>query len=159
MRQTITLTKKDHSPLIFEAVKELTERKVLVGFPKATTTRKDEPITNAALGFIHDQGSPLQHIPKREFMRPGVEDGRNAINAQLKRAGRASLGGDNQGVENGLMAAGLAAQAAIRRKITDGPFVPLKPATLAARKRRGFLGTKPLTVTGQLRNAISFSVE
>jgi hypothetical protein len=159
MNMTVAMTKKDNSPLILNAVKALTKRRVLVGFPKSTTARKDEPITNASLAYIHDNGSPLQNIPKREFMRPGIQEGREKINAQLKRAGKASLEGDKQGVENGLIGAGLAGQASIRKKIVDGPFTPLKPATIAARKRHGFQGTKPLTVTGQLRNATSFIVE
>ena len=160
---------------MLEAVRLLTMRKVLVGFPKSTDERdpvatkqgkkssrptSSKPaITNAALAYINDQGSPLQGIPQREFMRPGIMDGRDKITPQLLRAGRASMRGDKLGVEAGLMGAGLAGQAAIRHKITDGPFVPLKPATLAARKRRGVSRTKPLTDTGQMKSSVQYVIK
>ena len=115
MRMTATLSKVDSTPAMLEAVRLLTKRKVLVGFPKSTDERdpvatkqgkkvsrptSSKPaITNAALAYIHDQGSPLQGIPQREFMRPGIMDGRDKITPQLLRAGRASMRGDKLGVE------------------------------------------------------------
>ena len=53
---------------------------------------------------------------------------------------------------------------ALRKEIVQGitrqapggeAFAPLSPLTLAARKMKGFGGTKPLLVRGDLRNAIS----
>ena len=51
---------------------------------------------------------------------------------------------------------------AIKAKITDGPFEPLKPSTIAARKSkrksRSNADIKPLIDTGALRNSISYVI-
>jgi hypothetical protein len=45
----------------------------------------------------------------------------------------------------------------VRAFITAGQgFAPLAAATLAARRRKGRTGTKPLIDTGQLRRAITY---
>jgi phage gpG-like protein len=44
----------------------------------------------------------------------------------------------------------------IRRQAPAGqPFLPLAMATIAARRRKGFKGTKALIMTGDLRNSIT----
>ncbi len=53
---------------------------------------------------------------------------------------------------------GLMGQDAVRGKITSGPFVPLAPATLRARKAKGRTGEKPLIDTGQLRAAYTYVI-
>lgn len=144
------------------AVRALTKREVLVGIPAANAARKPEdgeegtPINNAALGYIHETGSPKQNIPARPFLLPGVEGVKDQITARLKKAGQAALSGDLSKIELALAAVGMTAQSAVQRKLVDGPFTPLKPATIAAREYAGFVGTKPLIRTGQLRQAITF---
>jgi len=146
------------SAKIQQGVRLLTAREVLAGVPANTAPRKGDPINNATLLYIHDQGSPARGIPQREVLRPGIRDAKVEIVARLQQGARLALNGDKVGVEKALTAAGLIAQKSIRQKINTGPFTPLKPATLAARRRRGRTGTKPLIDTGALRQAINFVV-
>ena len=43
----------------------------------------------------------------------------------------------------------------VKNAISDGVGPAPSPTTLALRRRAGFQGTKQLTVTGQLRNAVT----
>lgn len=142
-----------------KAVSILTRTKVLVGVPAAKAERQIDDdhgaprhINNAALAYIHDNGAPEANIPARPFMQPGIENAKDAIVKGMRRAGDVALAGGE--IEKDLTRVGLIAQSAIQEKITDGPFVPLKPATI---KRKG--SDRPLIDTGQMRRSISFVVE
>ena len=154
-----TLQTKDGLASLEASLRLLTKRQVLVGVPAdkdyRSPTSDDQPINNAELAFIHDKGSPAQNIPARPFMEPGIEEGMVPIKDAMKKTANAALEGRPEDVDKGFIAVGLVAQAAIRNKLVEGPFQALAPSTLAARRRRGFVGTSPLNVTGQLRNAIS----
>lgn len=151
--------KKDLTPVLLKSVKLLTERQVLVGVPDVKADREDKGINNAALAYIHDQGSPAQNIPARPFLGPGIKDAKLEIQRRLEQVAKIALrGAIRQDIERGLSAVGMTAQSAVRNRITKGPFAVLKPATLAARRRRGRRGTKPLIDTGQLRNSITYVV-
>jgi len=59
-----------------------------------------------------------------------------------------------------LTKAGIVAQNSVKAAITKGEgFAPLADATVKARQRKGFKGTKPLIRTGQLRNSITYIVK
>lgn len=145
-----------------KGVQALDKNQVLVGIPAEKAARSSEeatgPINNAALGYIHDNGSPAANIPARPFLDPGIKTKQEQISGFMGAAGKAALEGKPQLVFKNLTAAGLVAQAGVRMKINTGPFKPLAPATIAARQRRGRRGTRPLIDTAQLRNAISFIV-
>lgn len=116
------------------------------------------------LAYIHDNGSPVKNIPRREFLRPGIQAGKAKIILRLGQGARLAVNGDIASIEKALTAAGLEAQKSVRAKITTGPFVKLKDATIAARRRKhkGRKSTNvsvtPLVDTGQLRNSINFVV-
>lgn len=151
--------KTDNMKDVKAATKLLTQSSVYVGVPDTGADRgNSDPINNAALAYIHDNGAPAANIPARPFMRPGIENAKDAIDAQFQRAAKAAYNGDAQGVSNGLNGAGLAAQSSIKKKIVEGPFAPLAAATLAQRQAKGFKGTKPLIVTGKLLNSITYVV-
>jgi phage gpG-like protein len=150
---------------VLEAVAVLTGKQVLVGIPGTTAPRKTDPKqpgrqepSNPTLGYIHEFGSPSRNIPARPFLRPGVEAVREEAAARLRKAGDLALAGKPEGVERQLKSAGLLAQNSVRRKITEGPFAPLAPATIAARKARKVTRTKPLIDTGQLRASITYVI-
>lgn len=138
----------------------LTGRDVLVGIPSSATARKEkgEPMDNATLGYIHEFGAPRANIPARPFLIPGIENGKDAINKQLQAATVAALSGNADEVDRRLHAAGLTAQNYVRARINSGIPPALTDATLAARRRRGRTGDKPLIDTGQLRNAITYVI-
>jgi phage gpG-like protein len=156
----------DNVPKFLKAQKEMRSNQVLVGIPSAKAPRtpdekekvKEQPINNAALGYIHNYGMPAQNIPARPFMEPGIKDAKGPISNYMGAAAAAALKGNAEGLKKNLIAAGIVAATEIKKKINTGPFVALKPATIAARKRRGRTGTKPLIDTAQLRNAITFVV-
>jgi hypothetical protein len=152
----------DNSAGLLKAIRKLEKSQVLVGIPAEKAPRDPEegqgPINNAALGYIHNFGIPSANIPARPFMEPGIVDNKERITPYLEAAGRAALEGNAGGVQKNLTAAGIVAATGIKSKIDVGPFAPLKPSTIAARRRRGRTGIKPLIDTGQLRNSITFVV-
>jgi hypothetical protein len=182
----ITVRSTDNSKAISAAIRKLADRRVMVGVPAATAMRQAQPgqpapkINNAELAYIHDHGAPEVNIPARPFLAPGIASVSDKIAAGLQKAGRAALAGDAAAVDRQLNRVGLMAQAAVRAKITDGPFVPLAPATILARLRRGrpgqldpsiygrgaiasdehdaATGMRPLIDTGALRNAINYVI-
>lgn len=156
---TIVLDRRDEFQKL---INELARTCVMVGIPASTPARRPDegettaPLTNAALGYIHEYGAPEVNIPARPFLHPGIASIQSRIVKRLQRSGELAFAGQSFiGEFNRL---GLEAVNAVRKKITDGPFIPLAPATLAARRRKGRTGEKPLLDTGQLRNAITYVI-
>lgn len=159
MKSGVTTT-VDHAAKIISGIADLVGTRVMVGVPADKTDRRDDgaPINNAALAYIHENGAPEVSIPARPFIQPGLDEKKDAIVSGLRKVGEAALDGRPEAMDRGFHAVGLKAQAAIRAKITTGPFLALKPATLAARRRRGRTGDKPLIDTAQLRNALNYVI-
>lgn len=158
MKDGITIT-ADNLEDVVKAIHQLTGTDLLVGIPQANTERRNDDntsITNAEIGYIQETGSPAMNIPARPFLVPGVQGVEKPIAKQLEKGARAALDGSRDDVEKAFIAAGLVAQNGVRRQVNDGMFAPLAEATLAARRRRGRTGTKPLIETGQLRNSITY---
>ena len=156
MKVTVT---KDHLDEVLKSVRDLTKSRALIGVPDVNAGRDDdEPISNAEIGYIMETGSPSQNIPPRPHLIPGVEGARDKIANHLAVGARKALGGDGGAVDIALHRAGLEGSTAVKRKIDEGPFEPLAPRTLQARKARGRTGEKPLIDTGQYRNSITYVV-
>ena len=157
MKTSVRVT-KDSVANIITNIEAMTGKRVLIGIPDANAGRKDGPITNAALGYIHENGSPARNIPARPFLVPGVtEAAPKAIDAMKKFAAQGLT--DPAAVDKGLNAAGLIAQAAVKNRIRNSVgFAPLAESTLSQRKAQGKQGTKPLIRTGQLLNSITYVV-
>ena len=154
----------DRTALLKEAMKALKDSAVLVGIPSASdkNLRTDTPETNAEIGFVNEYGEPSKNIPARPFLMPGI----NLAMAKNKKimlngAKKALSLHDNPviAIDIALNAVGINSQNAIQNYIVDGDFIPLAPYTLELRKRRGFMGEKPLNVTGSLHDAITYVVE
>lgn len=148
----------DRTKELRRAIAALAGQQVLVGIPATTAGRDDAAMDNATLGYIHETGAPSANIPARPFLRPGVKAAMPKITPRLRRAALAALSGKTDAVLRELNAVGLIAQSSVRAKLTDGPFQPLAASTLRERRRRGFAGTKPLIVTGQLRRSITYVI-
>lgn len=148
----------DKTAEVVKSVQALTGKQVMVGIPATNAYRPGETVTNAMLGYIHEFGSPAAHIPPRPFLIPGIESVKDQVVNRLQAAAKKALDGDVSAVDSALMQIGLLAQSAVQKKITDGPFVPLAPATIAARKAKGHAGIKPLIDTGALRQAVSYVI-
>ncbi len=156
--------KKDDVDAILKQIRMLTKQEVLIGVPDENAGRqpeqgeKQEPISNAEIGYLMEFGLPEKNIPARPFLVPGVENAKDKIGKRLEVGARKALTGDKDAVDIAFNGAGLVAQNAVRAKITDGPFKELSEKTLAARKRRGRTGEKPLIDTGQLRNSVTYVI-
>lgn len=175
---------RDEMKELARAIAQMTGESVLAGFPADGKPREDEdgesePITNAALAYIHNTGIPELNIPARPFMVQGIEQVEDRIVAGMEATGLAAFDHDQQAVELGLHAVGATARDGIKMKIRDGPFEPLKESTLRARARRGGeIGkvamteldsrtagnepstdiARPLNDTGQMRNAVNYVI-
>jgi hypothetical protein len=173
----------DNSANIQKAVAALLRQHVVIGIPDSTAERQPEPgdtgtpPSNAVIGYAMEFGLPDKNVPARPFLFPGCEVAQPVVTERLAKAGLAALSGSADAVERGLIAAGLAAENAVRAKITDGPFAPLSQRTIEARAARGQKGakdylklqgqgtpddilqsaglTKPLIDSGQLRRAVT----
>lgn len=157
MKSGLTIV-KDNYKKVMNTIFKLPTKDVLVGIPADKGQRKGGDLSNAVLGYIHENGAPEVNIPARPFLLPGVRDACEQITKLFKTGGQAALKGDEEGMNKALHAAGLVAMSSVQRRITNGPFLPLKPSTLRARQRRGRTGTKPLIDTGQLRRSITYVV-
>jgi hypothetical protein len=152
-------TTLDNFAKVAAGIKKIADTRVLVGVPADKDPRKaGDPVSNADLAYIHDNGAPDAGIPAREFLKPGIKAKQSEIEAGLVKTGNAALDGKPDAVERGFNIVGIIGQNAVRAKINEGVPPPLQPATIAARKRRKRTGTKPLIDTGQLRNAITYVV-
>jgi hypothetical protein len=139
----------------------LNREQLLIGVPSDENSREEDTggIGNAELAYIHENGSAAANIPARPVLIPGVQKVSEQC-ANIIAQGAADA------IDQGLSAltkaynkAGLIAQSSVRRTLTQGEgFEPLSDSTLDARDRRGFKGTKPLLVTGQLRNSYTYVV-
>ncbi len=154
---SVTVT-RDNAKNVIAAIQDMAKKHVLVGIPSSENGRNDGSIGNAALGAIHENGSGVRNIPARPFLKPGVAAAADQCVKVLKSAAQNAFT-DKNAIDKGLNAAGLIAQASVKKRIVSQEgFTPLKAATLAARKRKGAKGEKALIRTGQLLNSITYVV-
>jgi hypothetical protein len=153
---------RDNLSKVSKSIDALGKARVMVGVPADKASRSGDTINNAALAYIQENGAPEVNIPPRPFMKPGVASVQPQIAAGLKKAGEFALQGRSDAVDRQFHRVGAIGRDAIKAKITDGPFVPLKPSTIAARKSkrksRNNTDVKPLIDTGALRASISYVI-
>jgi hypothetical protein len=150
--------KIDNMKKLADAVGLLGRLHPMVGIPQDKSARKDGPIGNAALLYIHTNGAPEVGIPARDAMTPGIRDAQKEIERRLRLAGEAALDGRASSVRAQMAAAGQAGASAIKARINSNIQPPLSPRTLAARRRRGVKRTNTLVDTAQMRNAVTYVV-
>lgn len=141
--KTIGITRTvDKVSKVLEGLDLMLGSRAFVGVPAdrggrdAVLGAKGEPMNNAALAYIHDNGAPEANVPARPFMQPGIADAKEPILQRLRAAGVAALDGKPESVERNLEAAGMAAESAIKNRIAEGIPPPLAASTVAARRRR-----------------------
>lgn len=152
------------------AMKLLTKQSVLVGIPadKERNADDDSPVTNAELGYIHENGSPDNNLPARPFLMPGIRACHAKVVDQLRDAGRKALEGNATGVNQALERAGIIGQNSVRAQFVDNDWQELADTTLDKRgpakrdedgkiTKRG--ATNPLLDTSQLRKSITYVVK
>jgi hypothetical protein len=177
---------KDDVPTVVAAINELVGKEVLVGIPDSSTDRDQEeaqPITNATLGYIHENGAPEANIPARPFLIPGVEKAEEPALERLKKAAQVTMRGDSKSADKYLNDAGIIASNSVKKMFWDNDWPPLQPATVANRHRKrgtkgmrdaeqkyleliaqgmspadaqSAAGIQPLVDTAQLRNSVTY---
>lgn len=139
------------------SIEDLRNSDVLVGIPEQENSRRGGGIGNAALLYIHTNGSPVRHIPARPVIEPAIQaDGnRELIAAQLKLAGKAILDKDAAAAETHLRKAGQIGANVSKRWFTDprNNWAPNAPSTIRAKG-----SDQPLIDTGALRQAITWVI-
>lgn len=150
---------RDKTANLRDALRKLTQDVVLVGIPAEENAREGDPLGNAAIGYIQENGSAAANIPPRPFLVPGVRSVADKC-AEIMATGAAEmLDGGATAIDKANNKAGLTAQAAVKNTLRAGEgFPPLSERTLAARRAGGFEGTKPLIRTGQLLNSITYVI-
>ena len=154
----MSFIKTDKVKGVLEALKALTGKQVLIGITEGTESREDGPINNASLGYIHETGSPINNIPARPWLVPGVESKKPQLAALLKASATAALEGNSIKSDAKLNQAGLEGQSSAQEKIRNGPFTELAEKTLQARRRRGVTREKPLIDTGKLLASVTYVI-
>jgi len=159
---TLKIT-KDNTKAVLAALRSLTKSDVLVGVPSSETAREPEEgepegITNAAIGYIAEFGSPARNIPERPHLIPGIKSVEAKIAKTFRVGANGVMDGKKDAASQALHKAGMIGQSAVRAKVTEGEFVALSESTLANRRRRGRTGEKPLIDTGQYRRSITYVV-
>jgi phage gpG-like protein len=154
MSMTVT---KDNTAAVLQTVQNMARKLVLIGIPASAPPRDGEE-TNAAIGFLHEHGSPVRNIPARPFLKPGMEQAAKKCAEVLGKFAKSAFDNPSD-IDKGLSAAGLIAQTSVKKRIVSGEgFAPLSDRTLAERAAKGAKGTKPLIRTGQLLNSITYVV-
>lgn len=163
MSAKVTVT-KDLTKKLAAQLKALVRDQVLVGIPSSTAGREPdpenpEPINNATIGWLMENGSPAANIPSRPHLKAGIIKAKDEIVSRYRSGAKALLDGRIDDPEVIHTAVGLIAENSIKGLIEDGTeLAPLSERTLAARRARGRTGTKPLLDTGAYRNAITHVV-
>ena len=79
--------KQDKVDAILRSLQGMERKRVMIGVPSDASDRRDptQPITNAEIAYIQDNGSPANNIPARPFMRPGMEAAAPRAAVQMKK--------------------------------------------------------------------------
>lgn len=143
---------------ILNAVSELSKTDVLVGVPHGEARTDGDGMTNVAIGYLLETGSPAMNLPPRPHLIPGIEEVQDLIAEKLTWAVDAALTGNTKRMYFYLECAGMKATMNVKRFINAGDFAPLAPFTLKMRKARGRKSEKPLVDTAQYRNSHTYVV-
>lgn len=144
-----------------------TQSKKLEGMRMAvgwfSSARYDEGTPVAAVAAIHENGSPKNNIPPRPFLAPTIQKHGGQWRDDLKAGARGILAG-TETAETVMEKMGLQVAGQIKEEILTLTSPPLKPATIAARRRKmadknttGSL-TKPLVDTTLMVNSLTWIV-
>lgn len=152
-----------------EAISFLKSNRVLIGIPQANSSARGE-ITNVELAFIHTMGSPINRIPPRPFLEPGVEEAQEQIAGRMRAAAQAAVEGDIGAAMDELDNAGLDGENAVKTYIGAGHHAPNAGITIEGGWMRNRVSGKPVFVkgkrsnvplidTGSLRSSITHVIE
>lgn len=143
---------------IYDAVKKLPEYQIEIGVISIHSKRKEKVrigLTNAELMFIHENGSPLRHIPARPVLQMTLDyANRELLQPTITKCIDAFLdsGLKESAIERELKKLCIRMENYAREIIysNDGRLAPNAPSVAAKKK-----GNHPLFDTGQLARSIT----
>ena len=149
----------------------LIKKNVYVGIPEDNTKRenietkdgsKPSPVTNAQLGYLHENGSEGGRIPARPFLKPGVEQAGPEV-ARILGQAAITTGTSAQDVDIALEKVGQRTRDIVKNRIRQSTDIQgLSEATKYARahrkknRRTGVM--KPLIDSSQMINSITYVI-
>lgn len=140
-------------------IRQLSTKVVKVGFFEHSKYPDGTPIAGVAV--VQGYGSVQRGIPARPFFRPALDDNRQKHIDGTAVAFRRAVKG-TQTIDQGLEQLGSVVASDVQQAITNVFNPPLAASTIQARRRRNASGnasTKPLVDTGQMLQAVTYSVE
>lgn len=182
IKGSVNVTSKSKADEVQRYLREVDQMQVFIGIPEDTTNRREGEMTNAALCYIHTNGSQLRNLPARPIIEPAINapGNKEAIEEEMKQAIEQMLfRQDTIKAFRHLKRAGMLGQNAARNWFTDprNAWAPNKPSTilgkvskLTGKKRAAAIDAiasgksmagidTPLIDTGQLRKAIIYVVK
>ena len=143
-----------------QVLNELAQTQVLVGIPEDKAARKDGHISNAALMYIHSNGSPINGIPARPIIEPALEHDKERIGQIMGQATKAAFAGDTATMAQQLNRAGMEGQNAAKEWFTNpaNNWPPVSPGRQEYKASRGTTVERPLIDTGKLQGSITYVV-
>ena len=139
-------------------IKELETKVVKVGYFEHSTYPDGTPI--AYVAAIQEMGYVKGGIPARPTLHPAMEAGTSNYKNGVARAFRNAMAGAD--LVTGLNAIGEVAAGDVKQAISSLTSPSLKQSTVDARRRRHHAGKasdKPLVDSGQMLQAVTYSVE
>ncbi len=137
-------------------LKELANKQGKVGWLGGKNYPDGTPV--AMIAAQNEFGNPAKNIPPRPFVRPAIAENENQWKELAAQGANKTLEGKIT-AEDVMLALTQAAHNAVSKNIATLTSPALKPATLAARRRRGNSNTKPLTDTGLMDSTLALVVE
>lgn len=141
-----------------QLIKELETKVVKVGYFEHSTYPDGTPI--AYVAAIQEMGYVKGGIPARPTLHPAMEAGTSNYKNGVARAFRNAMTGAD--LVAGLSAIGEVAAGDVKQAISSLTSPSLKQSTVDARRRRHHAGKasdKPLVDSGQMLQAVTYSVE
>lgn len=171
----------DKTANLIKAIAGIGSSRLMVGVPSEKNDR-GEPINNATLAYIHENGAPAANIPARPFLKPTIDANKDEIAAALKRAAQQAFAGNTQAMNATLHRIGASTRDAVKTRIRSNIPPPLALSTVMNRiyrrksktyrkkriaqvKANVAAGVAPQTGlfislidTGQLQNSITYVI-
>lgn len=141
------------------AIRELSTKQLRVGFFDTAKYEDGTPV--AYVATIQELGYPAGNIPARPFLRPTVEQQRDAWKRTLAAGAKRVIAG-KMTYSSMLGQFGMQVAGEISQTIASVTSPALKASTIAARKSRRAspgVSTKPLVDTGLMIQSVSSKVE
>lgn len=147
-------TKKKTNLDISAVQKALKVQKVKVGLPKSKGKAMHEggDITVAAIGTIHEFGSPARNIPERSFIRTTIQEEQPNIKKLFQLEVKKVIHGETT-IDKMLGRIGSYTAGKIKERIVD---IKTPPNTAATIRKKG--SSNPLVDTGQMLQSVDFEV-